>query len=287
MRKLLLILFVCSAFAKAYAQFDIARVEAVHIPQGDNQDFEFTKIRALFNVPIKLKEGRHLILGADYSVIDIVQIEALDFSTKPLRDFQTFEFNFGLTQKLKNNWRMVAMAKPGVTTNSVKNTSFLKAMRLSGGLLFYKDEKVNKNYDLLVGIFYNAFNGFSYPLPYLKYHKIINQKWSYDLGFPKMNLEYMVAPKHALKAYATIDGFNSNLIETLAITEGNVERFNARVVVAGLKYDYTIREHVEWYFATGYIFDSAINLRDRNAESLIKINSENAIYLRTGIRIKI
>ena len=287
MKSRLVILFVLVAFAKANAQFDIARIEIVNIPKGGSQEIAFSRVRALFNVPIKLKNDQHLILGADYSIIDIVQIDQVEFDTGPLSDFQTFEVNLGYTKKLKNNWRLIGTLKPGVTTNSVKNTSFFKSMRLSGGLVFYKDEKETKQYDLVVGAYYNAFSGFAFPLPFVKYHKIIDEHWSYDLGFPKMNLEYTFNPKHAVKAYTTIDGFNSNLIETVTITDGVIQKFNARVLVAGFKYDYTIREHLEFYFASGYIFDSTINFRDNNADDLVQVKGDNAIYLRAGIRLKI
>ena len=200
MKGKLILLFVLLAFAKAYAQFDIARVEIVNIPKGSNQEIEFSRIRALFNVPIKLKNDQYLILGADYSIVDIVQIDQVEIDTEPLSDFQTFEVNAGYTKQLKNNWRFVGTLKPGVTTNSVKNTPFFKTMRLSGGLVLYKNEKKTKQYDLIVGAFYNAFGGFSFPLPFVKYHKIIDEHWSYDLGFPKMNLEYTFNPKHAVKS---------------------------------------------------------------------------------------
>ena len=283
----LMILFAFVAFEKVHAQLDIARVEIVNLPKGGNQDIEFSRIRAVFNVPIKLKNNQYLIIGADYSIIDIEQIENSGFDTKQLTDFQTFEVNLGCTKKLKNNWRLIGTLKPGVTTNSVNKTSFFKSIRMSGGLVFYKDEKETKQYDLVMGAFYNAFSGFAFPLPFIKYHKIIDEHWSYDLGFPKMNLEYTFNLKHAVKAYATIDGFNSNLIETVTITDGVIQKFNARVLVAGFKYDYTIREHLEFYFASGYIFDSTINFRDNNADDLVQIKGDNAIYLRAGIRLKI
>lgn len=281
------ILFALFAFVKIYSQFDIARIEVVHIPKGNKQDIEYNRVRGLFNVPIKVNEKAHLILGADYSVIDFIFIEPLQLDTEKLKDFQSFEVNFGFTQKLKKNWRIAVTAKPGVTTNSVKNTAFLKEVKLSGGVLFFKDEKEAKKYDLLLGIYYNAFNGFSFPLPFIKYHKIITRHWSYDLGFPRINLEYKFNNKHAVKAYTTIDGFNSNLVEAITITNGVVEKFNATVLVAGLKYDFIIKKHLEYYLATGYILNNEINFRDNNAENLFKIKGNNAIYLRTGIRIKI
>ena len=287
MRRYLVLIGIMLAFVKSNAQFDLARIDVVHIPKGSNQDFEFNRIRGLFNIPIKIRENTHLLLGLDYSVIDVIQIEKLEIDTERLRDFQSFEINLGFTKKLRKNWRIAIALKPGVTTNSVRNTSFFSAMKLSGGLIFYKDEKGAKQYDLLLGAFYNAFNGFAFPLPFVKYHKIIDNHWSYDLGFPKLNLEYTFNPKHTLKAYATIDGFNSNLVESVTITNGIIEKFNVRVLVAGFKYDYTIRRHLEFYFASGYILNSTINFRDNNADDLVRLNGDNAIYLRTGIRLKI
>ena len=287
MRRYLVLIGVVLTFVKSNAQFDLARVDVVHIPKGSNQDFEFNRIRALFNIPVKIKEDTHLLFGIDYSIVDVIQIEKLEIDTEPLRDFQSFELNLGFTKKLKKNWRLAAVLKPGVTTNSVKNTAFFREVRISGGLIFLKHEKETKKYSLLLGVVYNAFNGFSFPLPFVRYHRIINEHWSYKLGFPKTNLEYTFNNKHSLESYASIDGFNSNLVETVTVTNGVVEKFNARVLVAGLRYNFKIRKHLELYLASGYIFTSTIRLRDNNADDLFEVNGDNAIYLRTGVRIKI
>jgi hypothetical protein len=126
LKYILFLIITLASLTSLNAQFDIARLEVVHIPKGNNQEIEFNRVRALFNVPIKINTKTHLILGVDYSVIDIIQIDDLDINTDPLSDFQTFELNLGLTKQLKNNWRIVGSLKPGVTTNLVKKTSFLK-----------------------------------------------------------------------------------------------------------------------------------------------------------------
>lgn len=283
---MLLLFFTLSAFV-SNAQLDIARLEVSNIPKGGPAEFSYNRVRAMFNVPIKIKDENYLFAGLDYSLIDIIPIDNLNFETENLKDFQLFEVNLGYTFKWKNNWRIIANLKPGVTSNSVKDLKVFKEVKLSGGLLFYKDMKKEKGYTLLLGAAYSAYRGVSFPLPIIKYHKIINERWSYDVGVPKMNLEYTFNEKHAIKVYAAFDGFSSEMQKTIEVLNSTVEKVNVTILLAGLKYDYTFMKNIEWYATAGYIFDSTIKLKTGNRDTVIKLVNENNLYLRTGIRIKI
>lgn len=271
----------------SFSQLDLARIELINIPKRGVEEFNYNRVRAMFNVPIKTGEDRYLFVGADYSLIDIDPIDDLDFETENLEDFQIFELNLGYTYKMKNGWRVIANIKPGLTTNSGRDLQVFKEIKLSGGLLFYIDKKKETRYTLLWGVVYSAFRGVPYPLPVVKYHRIINEHWSYDIGIPKMNLEYTFNTKHALKTYVAFDGFNSELQRNIVIANENVEKIQLRIILAGLKYDYTIADHFEWYASLGFIFDSTIRLKDDKRRDVLQLPSKNNLYLRTGFRIKL
>ncbi len=282
-----ILLFSMLVSLTCFSQLDLARIELINIPKQGADEFDYNRVRAMFNAPIKLRKDNYLFVGVDYSVIDIVPIDNLNFDTSNLRDFQLFEMNFGYTYVLKNKWRVIANIKPGVTSNSVKDIQVFRDFKLSGGLLFYKDMKEEKGFSLLWGVAYSSFRGVPFPLPIIKYHKIINKHWSYDLGVPKINLEYTFNKKHAIKVFAAFDGFNSVLQKNITIDNELVEKINVTILLAGLKYDYTIIDHLEWYASIGYIFDSTIKLKNNTRDDILQLQNQNNLYLRTGIKLKI
>jgi hypothetical protein len=270
-----------------FAQLDLARIELISIPKRGASEFNYSRLRGMFNIPFETSKDCYVFVGVDYNVIDIVPIDNLNFDTENLKDFQSFQLNLGYTFKWKNDWRVIANIKPGLTSNSVKDLQVFKDVKLSGGLLFYKDKRKEKGYSLLFGVVYSALRGVRFPLPVLKYHRIIDEHWSYDLGIPKMNLEYTFNEKNALKVFTSFEGFNSELQRNIIVSNEVIDKVKVTILLTGLKYDYTIINHLEWYASAGYIFDSTIKLKDTNRKDVLQLTNQNSLYLRTGIRLKI
>ena len=271
---------------------DIARVDWTILPKL-NSTVEYTRIRGLFNCPIKLKkESTYMFLGLDYSNINLRSSNENRFNSNQLDGFQLLDLNIGYTTPLKNNWRIGVRVTPGISTNLVKNGLSFKDVVFSSDLILIKDKtkdpNVKKPWRITAGLSYSENRGFPFPLPFLVYYKKFHTKWSYKIGIPSANLQYHLSEKHRIKFYAELDGFTSNLQRGILLENGDdAEQINMSVIVGGLQYEYIIVKHVEFFAKSSYIITSGVQLRDFNGDNLEELDDSNTLYLRTGIRLKI
>lgn len=284
-------LFIANA---CFAQLDdLAKVDYTKIPKNGS-DIEYTRTRALFNIPLKLKkEKTYLFLGLDYSNINLrMSSNSLPFDKKELDDFKSLDLNIGYTKPLKNNWRLGARLTPGFSTNLRANDLSFEDLVLSGVVVFIKDNKnnldVKKPWRLIIGAAYSGNRGFPFPLPFISYYRKFHDKWSYNVGVPKMNLQYHASSTHRFKLYTELDGFTANLQQGVLIDNSvQAESINMSLVIAGLQYEYHVTKNIQFFARSSYVFSNSVNLRDRDKDNIIELDSSNSLYLRTGVRFKI
>jgi len=285
-----LFVFICTS---GYAQLDdIARIDWTILPKL-NSTVEYTRLRGLFNYPVKLKkEGSYLLLGLDYSNINLSSSNENRFNSGELDGFQLLDINIGYTTPLKNDWRIGIRVTPGISTNLVKNGLSFEDFVFSSDLVFIKDKTkdpdVKKPWRITAGLSYSQNRGFPFPLPFLVYYKRFHRKWSYKIGIPSANLQYHLSEKHRLKFSAELDGFTSNLQKGIILDNGDdAEQINMSLILGGLQYEYIIVKHVEFFVRTSFIINSSVQLRDTNGDNLDELDDSNTLYIRTGIRLKI
>lgn len=271
---------------------DIARIDYTHIPAGKS-DKEYTRYRALFNYPIKLKEDAFLFLGLDYSKIELsFNKEVPAFDQTQLEDFKLLDFNIGYTFKLNTDWRFGARVTPGFSSNLSAKAIRLDDVVFSTDVVFIKDKKddptVKKPYRLIIGVSYAQNRGIPFPIPFVSYYRKFHRKWSYNIGVPRSNLQYHISERSRLKWFAQLDGFTSNIQEGLlvnGIDEAN--RFRISVIVSGLQYEFKLARHLEFFANAAHIFRNSVQLRDRNQNTISTLDNNNSVYIRSGIRFKI
>ncbi len=274
-----------------YAQLsDLARLEYVGLPEGNTNGSAFNRFRALVNYPIKLKEDTYLFVGLDYSYIDYNVDESLvSFDPREINAFQLIDLNIGYTFKINEDWRFGARVQPGFSSNlKARNLSFEDAI-ISGDAVFIKDKKDNDiPYRLIVGVSVSGKGGFPI-LPFISYYRKFHPKWSYNVGVPKINLQYHVSPKQRLKLVARLDGFRANLQRGIEVGENQeiASRFRQQLVVGGVRYEYKFTDHIEYYINGSYILSNSVELRDRSRNTLAEIPEDNNFYIKTGIRFKL
>ena len=235
--RIFLILLLYSTFANAQLS-DLAGIDYTYIPTVKS-DVEYSRLRGLFNYPIKLKkEGTYLFLGIDYSNIHLRSNREFPFDTCDLNDFQLLDFNFGYTTPLNDTWRLGVQFKPGFSTNLAADALSLEDVVLSGTVVFIKTGKeyYGKAQKLVLGVTYSGNSGFNFPLPFISYFRKFDPKWSYNLGIPKTNLQHYFSEKHRLKAFAQLDRFTSNLQREVPIIDGEAANtINLSLILAASK----------------------------------------------------
>ncbi len=289
-----LLLAICLVLAcPAFCQLaDLARVEYTIVPGGSG-NVEFNRKRALINIPIKIKEDNYLVLGLDYSSIDLVfsnQFE--EFNQDEIEDFQMVDFNIAYTFKINDDWRFAGRVLPGISSNLKTSDLQFKDAVISADAIFIKDKKndsgVKKPYRLILGVSYSGNRGLPFPLPFISYYKRFHPKWSYNLGVPITNLQYRWSELVRTKLFASLDGFNSNLQRRLEVNDqGVAEQIRMSLILGGLRNEINFSKHLELFVITTYILNNVVQLRDANHDTLFEIDNINTFHFRAGLRFKI
>ena len=268
---------------------DLARLEYSFIPQSKSED-QYTRLRALLNYPIELKNDSYLIVGAEYNRILLNLEDSYPFETSSLNKIHVIDLNLGYTFKWNENWRF------GVKFNPRIASTLSKALNsddyfMNGGVFVLndrtKDESLKRPYRLILGLTYNATTGIPFPLPFVSYFREVNEQWSFNLGVPKSNIKYTFNKENNLQAFVGLDGYLAHLQEPTTINGENVDHISLSVAIGGLGYEYCFTKHLVAYMYTGYTFRLNNVLRNKNRDEVFKLDDVNAFYLRTGLKFKI
>lgn len=284
----ILIMMCCIHFAQAQLT-DLARLEYSFIPSSKSED-QYTRLRALINYPLKIKDKDYLIIGAEYNRIFLNLEDNYPFDTNELNKLHIIDISLGYTFKCKNDWRLGLKINPRIAstlTNSITSDDLF----LNGGVFAIKDRTdatdIDKPYRLVLGLTYNTTAGVPFPLPFVSYYRRVNEKWSFSAGVPKSNLKYFFNEKSILQAFTALDGYFANIQESMLINDKVVNNISLSVAVGGLGYEYCFTKHLVAYSYIGYTFRLNNVLRNENRDEVFKLNSLNAFYLRTGLKFKL
>ena len=292
-QKLFLYFFTLTIYSGFAQLSDLARLDFTFIPLSGSEGIEYTRTRALFNVPIALKKEKdqYLFLGLDYSNINLNIEDDIPFDIDQLDDFQLLDFSITYTQKLKNNWRLGIRLKPGFSTNLTASSLSFADLVLSADAVLIRERDIDeiRKERLILGVTYSENRGISFPLPFISYYKKFHEKWSFSVGIPKSNLQYHFSSRHRLKVYAELDGFTANIQEGMPILDGSgrVDTFNLFLLVSGLQYEYHFAKRFELYARSAFLLINNTRLRDRNRDNIFELSNDSSLYLRTGIRLRI
>jgi hypothetical protein len=285
---LISILFFITQFSIAQLT-DLARLEYSFIPQSNSED-QYTRLRALLNYPIELKEDTYFVIGAEYNRVLLNLEEKYPFDTNLIDKIHILDLNIGYTFKLNENWRLGAKLNPRIASTLTRRIGSDDYF-MNGGLFVINDrtddESIKRPYRLILGLTYNATTGLPFPLPFVSYFREINEKWSFSAGVPKSNLKYSFNEKNNLQAFVGLDGYLAHIQEPTMVNGESVDHISLSVAVGGLGYEYLLSKHLVGYLYTGYTFRLNNVLRNKNRDEIYKLDDVNAFYLRTGIKFKI
>ncbi len=290
---LLVVTFFMLNSAISYAQLsDLVRVDYTAMP-GSSSDIKFNRTRVLFNYPIKLKkEKTYLFLGLDFTNINTTIADNTSFDNSELDNFRILDLNIGYTSPLKNDWRLGVRVTPGISSNLSSSELGIQDVVFSSDVIFIKDKTKDENaakpWRLILGVSYSGNRGFPFPLPFINYYKKFHDKWSYNLGVPRMDLKYHFNEKHKIKLYSEIDGFTVNLQQGILIDNSTkAESINVSLILTGLQYEFQLTKYLRFYAKSAYIINDSFNFRDSSRDNIREFENSTKLYLRTGLRFKI
>ena len=289
LKKLILVFFLGLSYDSINAQLtDLARLEYSFIPSSKSED-QYTRLRALFNYPIKIKNDNYLIVGAEYNRILLNLRENYPFDRSTLSALNIIDLNIGYTFRTSEYWRIGLKINPRIAS-TLNSTITKDDVFLNGGVFLIHDRTkadIKRPYRLVFGVTYNTTAGIPFPLPFINYFRRLNQNWSFSAGIPKSNLKYYFTDLSTLQLFAGIDGYFANLQEPFMVNGQEANNISLSVIVGGLGYEYGFTDHLFGYIYSGYTFRLNNILRNSERDEIFKINQRNAFYLRTGIKFKI
>jgi len=289
MKKLFLFVLLLITFLSNAQLTDLARLEYSFIPKNKSED-QYTRIRALVNYPIKIKEDSYFVIGSEYNHIFLNLNDTYPFDTSSLEAITVIDLNLAYTHKLNDIWRVAYKVSPRLaSTLNDKITS--EDLFMNGGIFFIKDRTkittIRKPYRLILGLTYNTTAGIPFPLPLISYFSEINEKWSYTVGVPKMNVKYRFDEKKNLQAFVGLDGYYAHLQRPTSIQGKQVDNISLSLIVAGLGYEYSLSKYLVLYSYAGYTLRLNNVLRNADRENVFTLDDVNAFYLRTGIKFRL
>ncbi|TPN84825.1 hypothetical protein FHK87_17285 [Aquimarina algicola] len=293
---ILICILLCIFFKIRSQDTDLARIEYAYIPQSGS-DNVYSRFRASFNYPIKLKEeGSYLVISPQYRYNNLKIEDGLLFEESgDLNAFHTIGLELGYTFKLKNNWRFGAKLGGAISSNFEGSGLEADDLRYAGSLYFvksYKGKNLPKTSRLVIGLRYAIPASINFPLPIINYYKRFHPSWSYSVGTPKSSIKYFFNEKNTIQTFVSLDNFYGNLQNNRTFIDRDgqtkiAENASMLTINAAVGYEYYFTEHLLLYTYAGYTLSNEIRLRDNNQENVLIINDNNTFYFRSGIKLKI
>jgi len=277
----ILILCLC---IPAFAQFDreLAGVDFVRLgDENSKNSVKFQKYSLRLTIPKRLNEkGSFLINKFEYAKTSI------DYSSGPsifkdLERFHTVSYTLGYRRSLKNNWSLVAMLTPQVSSNFRSSLEW-EDIQLRGLVMFTKPIKPTLR--LSLGVMYGTTTGVPLPLPVLSMMWKPAPKWEVNVGFPRFGIDYELGPKTKIGADLFMVGDNFTLTKDLFYINEKIDNIRIMNLGGGLKLSQKLSKYLKLKVQTGYTFYRKFEFLG-GKDSVLDYNLDNDLYFRVGLSV--
>ncbi len=265
---------------------DVLRIEYTNIPGENNNDFE--RYRLLFNAPINLGFNRFLILGSEYSFINIDRDGPLPFDDSEIKNLHVIDVNVGYIFKIAPQWRFIGILTPRLASNFTDGISKDDLLLNVTATLWKERKDIEKPFRLVLGLTYNSTTGLPVPLPLINYFKRFDLKWSYALGIPRTDLRYYPSENHSIITALFLDGYFVNVQNDIILPDSSIgSSLSLSAIVAAAGYQYNISRVMSFYGWAGYTLRGSSALRDDSRNRVFVINENPGLYFKAGFKISI
>jgi len=277
------ILLLC-LFIPAFAQFDreLAGVDYVRLgDENSRNSVKFQKYSLRLTIPKRLNDkGSFLINKFEYAKTSI------DYSSGPsilkdLERFHTVSYTLGYRKSLKNNWSLIGMLTPQVSSNFRSSLEW-EDIQLRGLVMFTKPIKPTLR--LSLGVMYGTTTGVPLPLPVLSMMWKPAPKWEVNVGFPRFGVKYALTPKTKLSADLFMVGDNFTLTKDLFYTDKKIDNIRIMNLGGGLSLTQKLTKHLKLNLNSGYTFYRKFEFLG-GTDSVLDYNLDNDLYIKVGLSV--
>jgi len=284
LKKYILITLVLCLCTSVFAQFDRELVGIDYVRLGDENSknsVQFQKYSFRLAIPKRLNDkGSFLINKFEYAKTNI------DYSSgssilKDLERFHTVSYTLGYRKPLKNNWSLIGMLTPQISSN-FKSSLEWEDIQLRGLVMFTKPIKPTLR--LSLGVMYGTTTGVPLPLPVLSLMWKPAPKWEVNVGFPRFGVKYQLAPKTNLGADLFMVGDNFTLTKDLYYIENKIDNIRIMNLGGGLNLSQKMGKYLKFKFQTGYTFYRKFEFLG-GKDSVLDYNLDNDLYFKVGLSV--
>lgn len=291
-RRIVILLFILLITSSVHAQMkrEMAGTDFIRLGNDNSKNsVKFDRYSIRFALPIMLKRNNTdkdarpeslLINKFEYAQTNI-DYPTSDVNFTDLEQFHTISYSIGYMQKLKNNWSMMGMVSPKISSNLTSSVQW-KDIRLMGMLMFTK--KVKPNLDLQFGLMYSSTTGIPAPLPMFSLMWQCSEKWSVNLGFPRFQINYKLGENTEISTNLTMVGDNYTLSENLYNEGKKIDNIRIMNIGGGLMLTQKLYKMVKFNLSSGFTFYRKFEFLDEK-DSIKKYDLDNDLYIKVGISI--
>jgi len=230
-------------------------------------------------LPTQLKKGL-LISKISYLKNDVNYTANETFFTQELERFHSIKYSLEYFNSINSNWSYKLNVSPLISSNFESNNVFNEVI-LNGEVIFKKQKNKGEFY---IGVLYNSFNGFNFPIPTIGFSNQINPNLSYTLGVPLTKVEYNFNTRNKAKFYLQPKGFTANLGNKVAInTTNKSDKITYMSIISGFEFLHKIDDCWSVTLNAGHQLYSNLELLNNN-KTAYDFNTKNNFY--TAIQLK-
>lgn len=284
LKKYILITLVLCLCTSVFAQFDRELVGIDYVRLGNENSknsVKFQKYSLRLTIPKRLNDkGSVLFNKFEYAKTSI------DYSTGPsilkdLERFHTVSYTLGYRKPLRNNWSLMAMLTPQISSNFQSSLEW-EDITLRGLLMFSKPIKPNLR--LSLGVMYGATTGIPIPLPVFSMMWKPAPKWDVNIGFPRFGVGYEISPKTKIAADLFMVGDNFTLTKDLFYTDQKIDNIRVMNLGGGLSLSQKLTKHLKLKLNSGYTFYRKFEFLG-GKDSVLDYNLDNDLYFKVGLSV--
>lgn len=258
--------------------------EATYIFSPNSADFDYQKSEVKFNYPQKLGKGL-LVNSIEFAHHNLNYNEEYMFELSDIGDFYEIGYAVLYSHPLKKRWRLTARFNPQIISN-LQGSLTKNDVLLNGNLIATKKwGALKKGSSLSFGFLYAPISGRQSLLPYIRFNQILNEQFSYGIGFPNTYLRYNLSTKNNFELGLKIYGLNANLSGNNSPEFNGTDAQKIQFVNLNANFSYSrfVTEAWKINFNAGYSLFNQYVLADSGQEEVYNFDIGNRPFFSIGV----
>ena len=258
--------------------------EATYTFSPNSADFDYQKSGITLNYPQKLGKG-FLMNSIQFAHHNLDYNEGYGFELSDIKEFYEIGYAILYSHHLKKRWRLTGRFNPQLISN-LQGSLSRNDVLLNGNLIATKKwGALEKESSFGFGLIYAPISGRQGLLPYLRFNQMLNERYSYAIGFPNTYFRYSPNLKNNFELGLKIYGLNANLSGNNSPEFNGVQTQKVQFVNFNANFSYSRFFAKAWKINlnAGYSLFNRYVLADSSQDEVYDFDIGNRPFVSVGI----